>query len=190
MRIISGEHKGRRLLSPSGRSTRPITDKVKLALFNILGGSVEGAVVADLFCGTGSLGLEALSRGARLCCFAEADAAAVELLARNIQNMRLSDRCRIWHGDVLARLEAWLGGLGEPLDLAFVDPPYRLAEEWSWDQACGQLFAPLGTRLSQAGQVVFRCRKNLTVPEALGPLRVWRRRDYGKMSLLFLAGQR
>ncbi len=188
MRIIAGEHKGRKLLPPKGMTTRPITDRVKAALFSILGEAVIDAVVVDLFAGTGSMGLEALSRGARSCCFAERDRTAIERLTRNIEAMGLTDRCRIWRGDILRRLPGWLAELPGPADLAFVDPPYALVDDAAWRRAAEKIFDPLAGKLTEDGLVVFRCRRNLAPGEAFGRLSLRERRDYGKMSLLFLRG--
>jgi 16S rRNA (guanine(966)-N(2))-methyltransferase RsmD len=187
MRIIAGQHKGRSLLPPRGPVTRPITSRVKTALFSILADAAAEAVVVDLFCGTGSLGLEALSRGAKFCYFAERDRPALARLGRNIEAMDLAGRCRIWRGDVLRRLRLWLEDVSEPVNLAFVDPPYSLVERWRWDQAVERLFAPLAAKLADDGVVVLRCRRNINLPSALGPLGVHQKRDYGKMSLVFLS---
>ena len=92
MRIIAGEFRGRKLLPPQGQQTRPITDRVKQSLFDILAPSIEGAVVFDCFAGTGSLGLEALSRGASRAVFFERDRSAVRLLQENIRALGVSDR--------------------------------------------------------------------------------------------------
>jgi len=186
MRIIAGQHKGRRLLGPKGTVTRPITDRVKTALFSILGPAVEAAAVVDLFSGTGSLGLEALSRGAASCRFAERDRSALDRLRRNIDAMALADRCTIWRGDVLRLLGRWLAGMDADVDLAFVDPPYLLARQRSAEELTARLFAPLAGRLSPDGTVVFRCESNIALPDAFGPLRVRDRRTYGKMALVFL----
>ncbi len=190
MRIITGQHKGRSLLSPKSMTTRPITSRVKVALFNILAGAVDGAVVADLFCGTGSIGLEALSRGAKYCFFAEQDRQALDRLNRNIEAMDLSDRCRVWRGDILRYLRRWLEEIDKTIDIAFVDPPYALSEQWRPDQAVERLFAPLAAKLTDDGMVVFRCRRNIVLPDTLKPLSVSSRRDYGDMSLVFLKKSR
>jgi 16S rRNA (guanine966-N2)-methyltransferase len=187
VRIIAGRFKGRKLLSPRGLGTRPITSRVKAALFNILGEAAASAVVADLFAGTGSIGLEALSRGASRCCFAERDRAALDRLRRNVEALGLADRCKIWPGDVLRTLTRHLEAAAERFDLAFVDPPYRLVADWRWDRATERLFAPLGRSLTAEGIVVLRCQRNIDVPRTLGPLCVRDRRDYGKMSLVFLS---
>ncbi len=186
MRVVAGQFRGRRLLGPKGRATRPITDRVKTACFSILGEAVEQAVVVDLFCGTGSLGLEAVSRGAERCWFAERDPGAIDRLRRNIEAMGVGDRCVVWRGDVLRRLARWLRTLAEPVDLAFVDPPYGLVEQWRWCRAAGWLFDPLADHLAEEATVIFRCRRNIEVPTPLGPLCVRDRRDYGTMSLVFL----
>jgi 16S rRNA (guanine966-N2)-methyltransferase len=186
MRIIAGIHKGRTLLAPKA-GTRPITGLAKSALFNILAAAVDGAAVVDLFCGAGSIGLEALSRGARLCCFAERDPDAVRLLLRNIESLGAAAQCRVWRGDVMHRLRGWLAELAEPVDLAFADPPYRLPRTWRWCEAVESLFAPLGESLAAGGQVVFRCHGKTEVPPALGNLNVRERREYGSMSLIFLS---
>ncbi len=187
MRIASGEFRGRRLLGPKGADvTRPITDRVKIALFNILAPALPEAVVLDLFSGTGSMGLEALSRGAKLACFAERHRGALERLRRNIEAMGVGDRCQVWPGDILKSLPRRLAELAEAVDIAFVDPPYHLSAGWQWKEVTDKLFAPLAGSLSADGVVMLRCERNIDVPEALGPLGVRDRRDYGKMSLVFL----
>jgi len=186
MRIIAGEHRGRKLLPPKGGVTRPITDRVKTALFDYLGGDLPGATVVDLFAGTGSMGLEALSRGAARCYFAERDRIALDRLARNIEAMGLSESCRIWRGDILQRLSAWLDELDGPADLAFVDPPYALVAQWQWAQAAAKIFNPLAAKLAGDGIVMFRCERNAELPAAFGLLSLRERRDYGGMSLLLL----
>ncbi len=128
MRIISGEFRSRRLLSPpDSAQTRPIPDRVKEALFNLLRGHFEGAVVADVFAGTGSIGLEALSRGAASCVFVERDRMMAGVLEQNIETLGCADRARVVQTDALgsslsARLDA-------PLTLLFMDPPYPLMME-------------------------------------------------------------
>ncbi len=186
MRIIAGQHKGRNLLPPKGSATRPITSRVKVALFNILGETVDDAVVVDLFSGTGSIGLEAISRAAKFCFFAERDRSALDRLKRNIDAMGLANRCRIWPGDIMRHLRRRLDEIDEPIDLAFVDPPYSLPERWRWNEAVEKLFAPLAEKLASDGLVIFRCRRNIILPDTLKPLSVRDKRDYGQMSLVFL----
>jgi 16S rRNA (guanine966-N2)-methyltransferase len=119
MRIIAGQWRGRPLRAPVGEATRPTADRVREALFSMLAsrvGSFEGLQVADLFAGSGALGLEALSRGAAHCVFVENDRRAVESIRANIAALGAS-------GEVLAR-SAEHAALPHPADLAFLDPPY------------------------------------------------------------------
>ncbi|MGA9581880.1 MAG: 16S rRNA (guanine(966)-N(2))-methyltransferase RsmD [Allosphingosinicella sp.] len=119
MRIIAGQWRGRPLVAPRGQDTRPTADRVREALFSMLAsrlGSFEGLQVADLFAGSGALGLEALSRGAAHCVFVENDRRAVEAIRSNLAALGAS-------GEVLAR-SAEHAALPAPADLAFLDPPY------------------------------------------------------------------
>ena len=122
MRIIAGEWRGRKLGAPVGDATRPTADRTRETLFSMLVsriGSFEGLAVADLFAGSGALGLEALSRGAASCLFVEQDAAAIRSLRANIAALRAPERCEVRAGSVLA-----LGPAKAPLDLVLLDPPY------------------------------------------------------------------
>jgi 16S rRNA (guanine966-N2)-methyltransferase len=119
VRIIAGRWRGRPLIAPQGQDTRPTADRVREALFSMLAsrlGSFEGLQVADLFAGSGALGLEALSRGAAHCVFVENDRRAIDAIRRNIAALDVS-------GEVLAR-NAEHAALPHPVDLAFLDPPY------------------------------------------------------------------
>jgi len=119
VRIIAGKWRGRPIIAPAGSATRPTADRVREALFSMLAsrlGSFEGLNVADLFAGSGALGLEALSRGAAHCVFVENDRAAIEAIRANIAALGAS-------GEVLARGAEHVT-LPHPVDLAFLDPPY------------------------------------------------------------------
>ncbi len=122
MRVIAGEYGGRRLVAPAGFTTRPTTDKVRQAVFNSLSSSgiLDDAVVADLFAGSGAMGIEALSRGAEKCTFVERDRDALNALRTNITTLGLTDRTDVVTGDVLA----WVGAMRN-VDIAFIDPPYE-----------------------------------------------------------------
>jgi 16S rRNA (guanine966-N2)-methyltransferase len=126
MRIIAGRFKGASIEAPKGLSTRPTSDKVRQALFNVLEHGApdvdfNGARVLDLFSGSGALGLEALSRGARFCLFIEKDAAARAAIRRNVEALGLTGVTKIWRRDATK-----LGEVGtlSPFDLIFCDPPY------------------------------------------------------------------
>ncbi|VWX51834.1 16S rRNA (guanine(966)-N(2))-methyltransferase RsmD [Novosphingobium sp. 9U] len=124
MRIVAGEWRGRPLVAPEGVATRPTSDRTRETLFSMLMsrlGSFEGLRVADLFAGSGALGLEALSRGAAHCMFVEQDPAAIRALRKNITNLRAQEQCDVRATSVMA-----MGALrGEPLDLVLLDPPYQ-----------------------------------------------------------------
>jgi 16S rRNA (guanine966-N2)-methyltransferase len=121
LRIVAGELKGRKLVSPAGNQIRPTSDKVKEAVFSMLMQYTPDAVVLDLFSGTGSLGLEALSRGAKRVYFADSSKESVNLTKRNIEICKSVENTVCMHGDwsiVLRRLR-------EKFDIIFLDPPYQ-----------------------------------------------------------------
>jgi 16S rRNA (guanine966-N2)-methyltransferase len=130
VRIIAGEFRRRKLLASPGLTTRPITDRVKETLFERLGDDLIGLKVADVFAGTGSLGLEALSRGAKSAVFIESDRRAFDLLRQNVVTLGVEDRTLCWRTDALRSsyrpkgVEAFV-----PFDIVFFDPPYRLTTE-------------------------------------------------------------
>src|SRR5512147_1031835 len=126
MRIVAGRFKGASLEAPKGLSTRPTSDRVRQALFNVLEHGparfeFEGARVLDLFAGTGALALEALSRGARYAVLIEDDAAARAAIRRNVEALCLTGVTKIWRRDATSLGEA---GTLQPFDLVFCDPPY------------------------------------------------------------------
>jgi 16S rRNA (guanine(966)-N(2))-methyltransferase RsmD len=120
MRVIAGEAKGRGLYSVPGQSTRPITDRVKASLFNILAGHVPEARFLDLFAGTGGVGIEALSRGASEAVFVERDQRALATIRRNLEVTGLAGRARVVKRDVFQFVA---GYSGQPFDIVYVAPP-------------------------------------------------------------------
>lgn len=126
MRIIAGDARGRKLLAPPGRDTRPILDSLKEALFNILQSEVHEACVWDLFSGSGSMGLEALSRGAGHAVFVDKGRQAIDTLRKNVNALGYKDRCRISSSDVFR----FCGHPEDPRpDIIFFDPPFPLVEQ-------------------------------------------------------------
>ena len=123
LRIVSGQWRGRKLAAPEGDATRPTADRTRETLFSMLTsrlGSFEGLAVADLFAGSGALGLEALSRGAASCLFVEQDPAAIRAIRANIAALRAQAQTDVRAASVLS-----LGPAKSPLDLVFLDPPYH-----------------------------------------------------------------
>lgn len=145
MRVVAGEFRGRRLTAPESPSTRPTTDRVREAVFNALTslGVIEGALVADLYAGSGALGIEALSRGAEHCTFVESDRHALSAIHDNIAKLGLTGRSRVMSGDVLAMVGR------VDCDLAFADPPYQFAD---WPALLDRLRA--GLLVAEAAAVV------------------------------------
>jgi 16S rRNA (guanine966-N2)-methyltransferase len=125
VRVVAGELRGRRIEAPPGNDTRPTTDKVREAVFNALGSLdlVRDARVADLFAGSGALGIEALSRGAAHCTFVERDRSALRVLRDNLEHLGVADRARVVPGDAIATA-------GGDFDLVLADPPYQF-DGWS-----------------------------------------------------------
>lgn len=123
MRIISGVARGRKILSPASSETRPTLDRIKEAIFNIIQNNVYGSVVADIFSGTGSLGLEAASRGAKISYLVDKSPAAYSFLKKNIENLKFEDFCKALNMDAYSALEKF-DKENIKLDLLFIDPPY------------------------------------------------------------------
>src|SRR5919109_4568668 len=146
MRIVAGSRKGHRISAPQGIVTRPTSDRVRESTFQILG-SVEGAVVLDLFAGSGAMGLEALSRGASRCVFVERDRAACRVISQNLEKLRLTGAVVLCRDAVDALREE--AGRAHRFDLALVDAPY---DEWDRYEDClGELLPEL---LADDGAVV------------------------------------
>jgi 16S rRNA (guanine966-N2)-methyltransferase len=133
LRVVAGEYKGRKLHAPPGELTRPTADRVREALFSILG-PLDGVRVLDLFAGSGALGIEALSRGAADAVFVDNDPVAIEAVRRNLHGLGINAHVHKWEA------MAYLGTRPGPFDLVFLDPPYSSAS---------RLAGPLSQRLPQ-----------------------------------------
>lgn len=181
MRIIAGEFRGRKLLPPEGNVTRPITDRVKQSLFDILAPDLPDARVYDCFAGTGSMGLEALSRGAAHVTFFEADRSAIQRLKKNIAALGVAARATVVAGDLFR----WFDGTtpAAKVNLVFLDPPYRFLRERP-DDLLRLAATAASLHLAPAGILVFRHDAGDTL--ALSPLTVVDRREYGGMVLELL----
>jgi 16S rRNA (guanine966-N2)-methyltransferase len=135
MRIIAGEWRGRKLVAPAGRETRPTADRTRETLFSMLAsrlGNFEALRVADLYAGSGALGLEALSRGAAHATFVETDRAAIKAIDANVEALNVRDRVAVRAMSAAALPAA------EPFDLVFADPPYELGSGTAAAQAVAQ----------------------------------------------------
>ena len=124
MRIIAGEAKNRIIKTRKGFDTRPTLESVKESLFSIITPYIEGSVFLDLFSGSGSISLEAISRGAKRAVMIEKDGEALKYIIENIDNLGFSDRCRAYKNDAIRAIEI-LGRKNEKFDIIFMDPPYQ-----------------------------------------------------------------
>lgn len=180
MRIISGSAKGHKLFSVPGTGTRPVTDRVKGALFNILGHAIEGATLLDLFAGTGSVGLEALSRGARHVVFVERGHRAVETIRRNLAALAFKERAEVIHGDVFHYLKQ--APPERRFDYVYVAPPQY---KGLWAQTLRALNEkPL---LTEEGLIIVQIHPKEFSELATPNLRLVRQRRYGSTLLCFYA---
>lgn len=160
MRIIGGSARGRRISGPKGDTTRPMTDRAREAIFNILGPAVMDAHVVDLYAGTGSMGLEALSRGAESAVFVESDRRMAGILSQNVESVGLGGRV------VVATVERFLAGPpAVGFDIAFVDPPYPLPVP-----SVEQVLVALDAHLAPGATVLVHRRVGEPAPEAPWPL--------------------
>jgi 16S rRNA (guanine966-N2)-methyltransferase len=141
MRIISGKYKGQQLTSFKADHIRPTTDRVKESQFNILQNHLENARVLDLFSGTGSLGLEAISRGASFVFFVDKNKKSIEILEKNIEKLKIEEPFQILQKDIFSFLKSYSG---EPFDLIFIDPPFteKMAHDVMAAIDQSQVFAP------------------------------------------------
>ena len=123
MRVISGTARGKRLKSPADRKVRPTLDRVKENIFNMIGPSIRDSVAADLFAGSGALGIEALSRGARICYFSDMDEKSVAFVKDNLRETKLQERAEVYRMDARQVIEKLFQDQVK-LDYLFIDPPY------------------------------------------------------------------
>lgn len=188
MRIIAGSRRGMRLFSPVGNNTRPITDRVKESIFNIMmkWDLPADAVVADLFCGTGSFGLEALSRGAKWATFIEKDRKTVEILDRNIAKAGFLKSSRTICYNVLK--------IGAPVqeemyDLVFVDPPYEMSRNCDMASDVYNLMRQINLQVKDGAIVILRTHLRSLVLELYGQLEMIDKREWGNMKVAFFRKQ-
>lgn len=174
MRIIAGEWKGRKLFPPAGNRVRPTTDKVKEALFSMLMADVPGAVVVDLFSGTGNLGLEAMSRGALRVYFCDASRESFALTKRNIVHCGAQERSVCLFGDWEQALER----IAEKVDLIFLDPPYEAGLMVHCMEKAGDL-----DLLTPQGILVCEHDAQEALPEAVRDFRKIKEKRYGAVGV-------
>jgi len=166
-----------------------MTGAIKKSLFEILRDDLVDANVLDIYCGTGTLGLEALSRGAQCVLFADRDRRVLHRLRRFAAEVGAERHCTLRCGDVTSRLRGWLSGWGKPVDVAFVDPPFASTRQTDWDAVCERLLTALAKHLAEDGRVVLRLPKGVDAPEQAGGLTRTRVKQYGGMAVAWYAGR-
>ena len=172
MRIITGEYRGRRLESPIGYDVRPTTDKVKEAIFNLLMNDIWDAVVVDLFAGTGNLGLEALSRGAKRCYFCDNSRESLNLIKVNIAKCTAQDKSVVLAGDYSKAL----GRIKEKVQVFLIDPPYK---DGLYEKCLNQIDEL--DLLDEEGIIITEHGVHDPVPQQAGNLIKVKEKKYGKI---------
>ncbi|MBP3381343.1 MAG: 16S rRNA (guanine(966)-N(2))-methyltransferase RsmD [Clostridia bacterium] len=172
MRVITGTARGCRLETLAGDATRPTTDKVKEAVFSAIQFDLPYKKVLDLFAGSGQLGIEALSRGAKYGVFVDQSKKAVDIIRRNLQTTRLTDKAQVVTADALG----FLARTSETFDVVFLDPPY----------ASPLLIPALETvteKLNAGGVVVCESDDGTVLPETVGAVSIYRTYQYGRIHI-------
>lgn len=172
MRVITGTAKGRRLITLEGEDIRPTSDKVKGAIFNSIQFDIEGRTVLDLFAGSGSLGIEALSRGAKKAVFIDLSRDAVRVVNDNLEHCKLKNDATVFNGDSLSYLKT----TREKFDIIFIDPPYR-------KQLAQKALSLVTNVMNEGGIIVCETGFDEDVPESIGNFTVSKSGKYSKTKL-------
>jgi len=190
MKIISGLYKGANLFSPVGVDIRPALARMRNSLFNILAWQLEGKNVLDLFAGTGSLGLEALSRGAKHCFFVDNQRACIDAIQKSIAKLHLEKQARVVLMDSF-NIVSYALKSEEKLDYVFIDPPYKYYDEGPERARLFGVITDIAEQkvLAKGGIIIVEHRSRREDEDALNNLRCLERfdlRNYGQTSLSFL----
>lgn len=169
MRVITGSARGTRLEAPEGLDTRPTSDMTKEAVFSILQFEVEGAAVLDLFAGSGQMGIEALSRGARSCVFVDTSRQAQEVTRRNLAAAKLGDKARV----AAMEAQSFLSGCRDTFDIALLDPPYGKG-------LLEKLLPDVAGKMNEGGIIVCEMERTEEPPENAGSFSLYKTYRYGK----------
>ena len=173
MRVISGTERGRKLIQPPGFDIRPTSDMIKESIFNIIQFDIEGRRVLDLFAGSGQLGIEALSRGAKSAVFVDSSPAAVKLIKENIELCGFSNISTIYRRDVISYLEYC-----ETFDLIFLDPPYDTSLA---DRTLAKVIE--FDKLNTNGIIISETRVGSMMPPVLLPYNIQKEYIYGGVKI-------
>lgn len=175
VRVITGSARGRVLLTPEGLDTRPTADRIKHSIFNAIQFDVEGRRVLDLFAGSGQLGIEALSRGAKNCCFVDSNKDAQSAISQNIKNCEFASVSKVFGTD----FETFLKSIDEVFDLVFLDPPYK---EGLLEKALELVVK----KTSSYGIIICEHLKDYFPPETVENFSVYKRYNFGRTTSVTL----
>ena len=182
MRVIGGKFKGKNLAAISGNAIRPTSDRLRETIFNIAAGSVSNAVVLDLFAGTGAMGIEAISRGARFSVFIDNSKIAIAAILKNLKNCRIEEKARVIRWNIGRNFDC-LQGTERRFDLVFLDPPY----ERGFVRPALMHLERLPVFSADSLLVVEHSRRE-EIPTDLSGFALFDQRAYGKTLVSFLAG--
>jgi 16S rRNA (guanine966-N2)-methyltransferase len=177
MRVISGTAKGRTLKAVPGKGTRPTTDKVKEAIFSIIGPYFDGGAVLDLFAGTGGLGIEALSRGADRAVFVDVERSSIEVIRTNLMTTRLTEMAEVYRNDAVQAVKQ-LARRGIAFDYIFLDPPYRMKQ---MDELLSSMIEK--NLLTDQAIIVIEHDADVQYPDHIASLQCKRRTSYGETAV-------
>lgn len=172
MRVITGEARGRRLVALEGDEVRPTTDRVKEGLFNIIQFDLEGASVLDLFSGSGQLGIEALSRGAKHCVFVDSSNKSIEVTKENLKSVGFTKRASVFCGDA----RSYISLSRDVFDVALLDPPYN-------KNILPEILPVVASKMSDNGVIICESSLNEELPQCAGEFDLFREYKYGKIKL-------
>lgn len=181
MRVIAGEFRGRRLDRIEGMDIRPTSDKVKESLFNILGNAVIDSIFLDLFGGTGGIGIEALSRGAKHVVFVDTDIKSIKVLKGNLEHLNIKDNVEVYNTEYSAAISK-LYNCKKEFDIIFIDPPYSVGLAQNALKEIDEY--PI---LSPSGLIIVEHDTKDDMPSSLGKLYMYRSKQYGNTTLSFYA---
>ncbi len=172
MRVTTGLARGRNLEAPQGLDTRPSSDMTKQAVFNIVQNYVEGSVFLDLFAGSGQMGIEALSRGAKNAVFIDTSSKAIETIKANLKHCNLMESSRVAQMDA----QSFLQNGSQQFDLAFLDPPYQ-------KQIIDAVLPLVAQRMAPNGIIICETERNEQLPQAAGNFVLTKTYQYGKAKI-------
>ena len=172
MRVTTGLARGRNLEAPQGLDTRPSSDMTKQAVFNIIQNYVEGAVFVDLFAGSGQMGIEALSRGAKTAVFTDTSNKAIEVIKANLKHCGLMEQARVAQMDA----KSFLQGASQKFDIVFLDLPYQ-------KQMIDEVLPILVSKMAESGIIVCETERNEQLPEEAGNFVRHKTYLYGKAKI-------